>query len=410
MRRLLLVLAVLLSGTSVSAQWITQNGVTATRFPIRLIPISQPAGTPLEGTFYYDASAHTFKVWSGTTWVAVGSVTAAALGTTSTDGLTLQNTTPANATTTVQISPRLKWCGTGWNSSSAASETDCFIAEVLPATVAGATTARFNVSSSIAGGTYANVFSLNSTGTANDFRIPNGSNTEYGGGAWSSNFFNLGTTTNAGTARSVRLQSPNALIFASGASVTDWWQMTTAGLISALAGNPVIATAPTDSTAVDAGSLPRLRSSSTITPATAGVGNCGAAFLAAALTADCTIATLPAGMKLVGIYADVTVGFTCSGTCSGTKVVQCGTAAGGTQILAAGLNVAATGQFGLADADLGSGMTRAAAIQGGLIGSWSSTTPVSCRFTSGTGNWGSGAATFVNAGSIKFTLVTEQVK
>jgi hypothetical protein len=171
-----------------------------------------------------------------------------------------------------------------------------------------------------------------------------------------------------------------------------------------------LTTAGADVTTVSTGDFTRQRYQATITPATGGAGNCGAAFLAAALTADCTIATLPAGMKLTAVYADVTVGFGCSGTCTGTKVVQCGTAAGGTQILAAGLNVAVSGQFGLADADLGSGMTRAAAIQGGLIGSWSATTPVSCRFTSGTGNWGSGAATFVNAGSIKFTLVTEQVK
>lgn len=169
-------------------------------------------------------------------------------------------------------------------------------------------------------------------------------------------------------------------------------------------------TAGTDTTLVTAGDLTRLRYQATITPATAGVTNCGAAFQAAALTADCTIATLPAGMKLTAVYADITVGFTCSGTCTGTKVFQCGTAVNGTQVFAASLNVAVTGQFGLADADLGSGMTRAAAIQGGLIGSWSATTPVSCRFTSGTGNWGSGAATFVNAGSIKFTLITEQVK
>ena len=170
------------------------------------------------------------------------------------------------------------------------------------------------------------------------------------------------------------------------------------------------ATAPTDSTTVDPGSVTRLRSSSTITPATAGVGNCGAAFAAAALTADCTIATLPAGMKLVAVYADVTVGLTCSATCSGTKVIRAGITAGGTEILATSLNVAITATYGLADADLGSGMTRAAAIQGGYTPSWSGTTPIIVRFTSGTGNWGSGAATNVNAGSVKFTLVTEQIK
>lgn len=165
-----------------------------------------------------------------------------------------------------------------------------------------------------------------------------------------------------------------------------------------------------DATLVTNGALTRQRDSYTITPATGGATNCSAGFNTAGLTADCTVFTLAAGQMLTNIYADVTVGFTCSGTCTGTKVVQCGTAAGGVQIFAAGLNVAATGQFGLADADLGSGLTRAAAIQGGLIGSWTATTPISCRFTSGTGNWGSGAATFVNAGSIKFIIVTEQMK
>lgn len=169
-------------------------------------------------------------------------------------------------------------------------------------------------------------------------------------------------------------------------------------------------TTGTDDTLVTTGDLTRVRYQATITPATAGVGNCGAAFLAAALTADCTVATLPAGQKLVGVYADVTAGFTCSGTCTGTKVVQCGTAVAGVQVLAAGLSVAAIATFGLADADLGSGMIRAGAIQGGLVGSWSATTPISCRFTSGLGNWGNASATFVNAGSIKFTLVTEQIK
>lgn len=197
------------------------------------------------------------------------------------------------------------------------------------------------------------------------------------------------------------------------ASTTDPTVATEACLSRAsvnVVGTSNLITDGTDSTLVEHGALTRQRNSYTITPATGGAGNCGAAFLAAALTADCTVATLPAGMKLVSVYADVTAGFTCSGTCTGTKVVQVGTAAGGTQVLAAGLNVAATGTFGLADADLGSGMTRAAAIQGGLVGSWSATTPISARFTSGTGNWGNGAATFVNAGSIKFILGTEQIK
>ena len=174
-------------------------------------------------------------------------------------------------------------------------------------------------------------------------------------------------------------------------------------------GNPAV-TVGADVTVLEACDVPTQRYLARIVPATGGATNCATAFAAAALTADCTVATLKAGQKLVDVHADVTVGFTCSGTCTGTKVVQCGTAAGGTQVLAAGFNVAATGVAGDADAELGSGMTRAAAIQGGLLGSWSSTTPISCRFTSGTGNWGNGSATFVNAGSITFTLVTEQIK
>jgi hypothetical protein len=153
--------------------------------------------------------------------------------------------------------------------------------------------------------------------------------------------------------------------------------------------------------------ITRTRYQITISPAG---GDCSTAFIAAALTADCTIATLPAGMKLVGVYADVTAGFTCSGTCSGTKTIGAGVTAGGVTILAAGLSVTATATFGLADADLGTSMVRAAQIQGGYIPSWSATSPVIVRFTSGTGNWGSGVATFVNAGTVKFTLITEQVK
>ena len=174
-------------------------------------------------------------------------------------------------------------------------------------------------------------------------------------------------------------------------------------------GAPIV-TAGTDATITNTGDVVQQRYQATITPASGGAGNCETAFKAGSTTADCTVATIPAGMQLVKAYADVTAGFTCSGTCTGTKVFQCGTAVNGTQVFAASLNVAATGQFGLADANMGSGLTRAAAIQGGLLPSWASTTAISCRFTSGTGNWGNGSATFVNAGSIKFTFITEQIK
>ena len=74
------------------------------------------------------------------------------LGTTSTAGFTLNNLTPSTSTTTVQISPSLKWCGTAWNSTSVASETDCWFIENLPVTVAGATTSTLKFGRTIAGG------------------------------------------------------------------------------------------------------------------------------------------------------------------------------------------------------------------------------------------------------------------
>ena len=54
--------------------------------------------------------------------------------TVSTDGTIIQNTTPATGGVPVQMSPRLKWRGTAWD--TAASETVDFFAEVLPATAA----------------------------------------------------------------------------------------------------------------------------------------------------------------------------------------------------------------------------------------------------------------------------------
>lgn len=82
----------------------------------------------------------------------------------STDGVTISNTTPATVGTTVQMSPRQCWSGTAYNSSSTLSEPDKFCAEVLPVTNAGATTAQWNLSSSINGGALVNMLSILSGG------------------------------------------------------------------------------------------------------------------------------------------------------------------------------------------------------------------------------------------------------
>lgn len=133
-------------------------------------------------------------------------------------------------------------------------------------------------------------------------------------------------------------------------------------------------------------------------------------FTAAALTSDVNIVTLPAKAQIVSVIADLTVQFNCAVTCTGSTLsMMLGTSAGGSQVLASGLDIdAAVTQFGDADAELGSGMTRAAAIQGGLFLSWSATTTLTMRLTSVTGNVGTGSATNLSAGSVTFYILVRR--
>jgi hypothetical protein len=68
-----------------------------------------------------------------------------------------------------------------------------------------------------------------SSATTNAIRIPNGSGLEYGSAGWISNFYDLGVVTNGGTARSIRLKSTNALVFAAGSGTSDFWQINSSG-------------------------------------------------------------------------------------------------------------------------------------------------------------------------------------
>jgi hypothetical protein len=134
------------------------------------------------------------------------------------------------------------------------------------------------------------------------------------------------------------------------------------------------------------------------------------AFIAAAVTADVTIVTLPAKTSLLSIYADLTQVFACSVTCtSSTLSMTLGSAAGGNTVLVSFDADAALAVFGDADAELGTDLTRATAVQGGKIYSFSSTQILSLRLTSGTGNIGTGAATNLSTGSITFYVVTERL-
>lgn len=91
-------------------------------------------------------------------------ITKNAIGTTSTDGLSLDNTTAATVGTTVQYSTRLRQRGTAWNSVGAASETHDWAFEVRPATAAGATSSTWVIARSMAGAAYADCLSIASSG------------------------------------------------------------------------------------------------------------------------------------------------------------------------------------------------------------------------------------------------------
>lgn len=129
------------------------------------------------------------------------------------------------------------------------------------------------------------------------------------------------------------------------------------------------------------------------------------AFITAGLTSDITIATLPANSWLVNVTANLSTTFACSVTCTtGALSAVLGKGAGGAEYLASLDADAATSIFGDADAELGTLMVRAAAIQGGTF--TTSSQAVVVRLISGTGNIGTGAATNLSQGSITFWLTT----
>lgn len=132
-------------------------------------------------------------------------------------------------------------------------------------------------------------------------------------------------------------------------------------------------------------------------------------FIAAAVTADVTLATLPAKTILQYAIADLTTPFVCAGTCTtATLSMTCGKTAGGNEYLVSFDADAAAAQFGDAQAELGAALKTVTppSTPLGDLPSWAGTTAVQCRMTSGTGNIGTGAATNFNAGSITFYLVT----
>lgn len=129
------------------------------------------------------------------------------------------------------------------------------------------------------------------------------------------------------------------------------------------------------------------------------------AFICNAVTCDVTIGTLPANTRLLQVDASLTTTFACTATCTtSTLSMVLGKGSGGAEYLASFDADAATAWFGDADAELGTLMVRAAAINGGTFTTGSQAVVV--RLTSGTGNVGTGAATNLSQGSVTFYLHT----
>jgi hypothetical protein len=127
-----------------------------------------------------------------------------------------------------------------------------------------------------------------------------------------------------------------------------------------------------------------------------------AALAAAATTADKTIAVLPAKTRIVGAYADVTTVF--SGGAVATCQMILGKSVGGAEYLSTFDCKTATIQRGMADADMGTALTRAARIQDADLPSWTAPTNVSCRITT------TGANTdALTQGSVTFYLICEKL-
>ena len=124
------------------------------------------------------------------------------------------------------------------------------------------------------------------------------------------------------------------------------------------------------------------------------------------LTKGIIIATLPAKTRLVAAYADTTQAY--AGTDITAATLEVGvTAEGAAEILATGNVFAGAILLGDADAEMGTGMTRAAKEQGAYMPSWTGTTAIYATIDATTG----AATTLANltAGSTTFYLITERL-
>jgi hypothetical protein len=109
------------------------------------------------------------------------------------------------------------------------------------------------------------VATLNLASSANELRIPNGTNPEYGGCLWISNVFMCAVQQNSGTARNMTIGPIAASSLNLQTSGNAYFTLNATGHLITANSQPASMTPPTDSTAVIAGELTRFVSSSTIT-------------------------------------------------------------------------------------------------------------------------------------------------
>jgi len=103
------------------------------------------------------------SITGGLTTATADTFNLAGIAVTSTDGVIVANSTASDGTTTVQMSPRLRWRGTAWDTVSASKTID-FYAEVLP-TSAATPTGRWRLAYSLNGVGSSYPLTVLSTGT-----------------------------------------------------------------------------------------------------------------------------------------------------------------------------------------------------------------------------------------------------
>jgi hypothetical protein len=140
------------TATNVATTSTTSNSAYYPLFVASSANSSQAAGL----STLYNVNASTGAVSSG------GAI---AIGTTSTDGELLTNTTAATSSAQVQYSPRLHWTGQGWKTNTtAASQTLDFIEELQPVAGAANPSGNLVISGQVNGGGYSPLMTLTTGG------------------------------------------------------------------------------------------------------------------------------------------------------------------------------------------------------------------------------------------------------